>query len=91
MAFAQRYQNNSYNVTLVVNMNRLRAAEVELNEMIKTSQELVTLLNLLRLRQLCTMVFIKAHWTKSVRDKLRKNQDKVDEETEDSQLKTQNN
>lgn len=41
LEFAQRYMNDSYQVTLVVNMNRLRSAEIDLNEMLKTTKELV--------------------------------------------------
>jgi ribosomal protein L30/L7E len=52
-------------------MNRLRAAEIELNEMIKTSNELITVLNLLRLRQIATMVYIKVTWVKAARNKLK--------------------
>ena len=51
-------------------MNRMKAAEVDLNEMLKTTTELVGMMNLIRLRNMCSMVFIKVNWVKKTRKKI---------------------
>jgi hypothetical protein len=51
-------------------MNRLKAAEVDLNEMLRTTNELITMMNIIRLRNMCTMVFIKVNWVKKARQKI---------------------
>lgn len=70
LGFAQRYLNDSYSVSLVVNMARLKAAEIDLNEMLKTTTELVGMMNLIRLRNICSMVYIKVNWVKKARKKI---------------------
>ena len=49
LAFAKRYINNTYSVTLYVNMARLINAEVELNELHICSRDLLREVNFLRL------------------------------------------
>ena len=70
LGFAKRYLNDSYSITLFVNMNRLRGAEIELNEMLKSSRELVTMLNTIRLKNLCMTIVVKAAWLKKARKKV---------------------
>ena len=70
LAFAKRYLNDSYSITLFVNMNRLKGAEIELNEMMKTSQELMVMLNFIRLKNLLTTVHIKTIWLKKTRKRI---------------------
>lgn len=53
-------------------MNRLRSAEADLNSMIFTTKELVSIINVNRLRNLMTCVFLKVKWVKETRKKLEK-------------------
>ena len=70
LAFAKRYLNDSYSITLFVNMNRLKGAEIELNEMLKTSKELIVMLNFIRLKNMLVTVYIKTLWLKKARKKM---------------------
>ena len=42
LSFGKRYINSSYSVTLYINMGRLINAENELNDLFKSSKELLT-------------------------------------------------
>lgn len=53
-------------------MNRLRSAEVDLNAMISTTKELVSIININRLRNLMTAVLLKVKWVKEMRKKAEK-------------------
>lgn len=75
--FMTRYLNDSYSMALVVNMNRMRSAEIDLNELLKTTKDLVSIMNMLRLRNMCTMVYIKVLWVRRARDKMVLNKRKL--------------
>jgi hypothetical protein len=62
--FGKRYLNDSYSVTLFINMNRLVAAEVELNELLKDSKELLVMINFLRLKNVALTLMVKTVWLK---------------------------
>ena len=51
-------------------MNRLKGAEIELNEMLKTSKELIVMLNFIRLKNMLVTVYIKTLWLKKARKKM---------------------
>ena len=70
LQFGKRYLNDSYSVTLFINMNRLVAAEVELNELLKTSKELLVMVNFLRLKNVALTLMVKAYWIRTARGKL---------------------
>ena len=53
-------------------MNRLRSAEADLNSMIFSSKELVSIINVNRLRNLVTCVYLKVKWVKETRKKIEK-------------------
>ena len=53
-------------------MNRLRSAEIDLNAMISTTKELVSIININRLRNLMAMVVLKVKWVKEMRKKAEK-------------------
>lgn len=49
IGFAKRYINDSYSVTLFLNMARMIRAEEELNELLEESKKLLKEMNFLRL------------------------------------------
>ena len=57
LTFGKRYANSSYSVTLYINMGRLIGAENELNELFKSSRELLKQVNFLRLQNVCQVVY----------------------------------
>ena len=59
-----RYINTSYSVTLYLNMSRLINAEYELNELLKSAQELLVSCNFLRLQNICKVVWCAKMWKK---------------------------
>ena len=58
LAFGRRYLNDSYSVTLYLNMARLIRAEQELNELLKSSKDLLVQINFLRLQNTCKTVMV---------------------------------
>jgi len=83
LQFGKRYLNDSYSVTLFINMNRLVAAEVELNELVKDSKELLVMINFLRLKNVALTLMVKTVWLKQSRDQLKlmqKNNKKKEED-----------
>ena len=62
LAFGRRYLNDSYSVTLYLNMARLIRAEQELNELLKSSKDLLVQINFLRLQNACKTVFVAIKW-----------------------------
>ena len=61
LAFGKRYTNDSYSVTLYLNMGRLIRAEQELNELLKSSKELLVQVNFLRLQNVTFVVWAFIH------------------------------
>ena len=57
LAFGKRYTNDSYSVTLYLNMGRLIRAEQELNELLKSSKDLLVQINFLRLQNVAFTVY----------------------------------
>ena len=70
LAFGKRYVNETYSIPLYLNMGRLLAAEIELNELLKSSKELLSTINFVRLKNVCKVV----HVVKIMRKKFRINQ-----------------
>ena len=62
LGFGRRYLNDSYSVTLYLNMARLIRAEQELNELLKSSKDLLVQINFLRLQNACKTVFVAIKW-----------------------------
>ena len=62
VSFGKRYLNDSYSVTLYLNMARLIRAEQELNELLKSSKDLLVQINFLRLQNACKTVFVAIKW-----------------------------
>ena len=67
LAFGRRYLNDSYSVTLYLNMARLIRAEQELNELLKSSKDLLVQINFLRLQNACKTVFVAIVWKRKAR------------------------
>lgn len=67
LAFGRRYLNDSYSVTLYLNMARLMRAEQELNELLKSSKDLLVQINFLRLQNACKTVFVAIRWKRKAR------------------------
>ena len=62
LTFGKRYINSSYAVTLYLNMGRLINAECELNELFKSSEQLLSTVNFLRLQTMCKTVWCAKVW-----------------------------
>ena len=58
LAFGKRYINNSYSITLYLNMGRMVNAENELNELYISSKDLLREINFLRLQIVCKVVWL---------------------------------
>ena len=55
--FIKKYQNNSYQIALYLNMNRLIKAEMDLNEAMREAQILLKLVNFLRFQNAAYTVY----------------------------------
>lgn len=62
LGFAKRYINDSYSVSLYLNMNRIVRAENELNEVIFESKTLLKEVNFLRLQNACYAAYSGVVW-----------------------------
>lgn len=62
LQFGNRYINDTYAVTLYINMGRLMNAERELNEMLKSTKDLLVQVNLLRLQNACRLIWAAKKW-----------------------------
>ena len=85
LQFGKRYINNSYSVTLYLNMGRLINAEVDINELLLSSDQLLITVNFLRLQIICKVVHCTKVWKskyKAHKDRLLKAKKKREEEKE---------
>lgn len=57
LSFGKRYINTSYSITLYLNMGRLMNAEYELNDLFKSSKELLISANFLRIQNVFKVVW----------------------------------
>ena len=64
LTFGKRYLNDSYSITLYLNMGRLINAECELNELLDSSEKLLVLCNFLRIQTVCKVVYCAFLWKK---------------------------
>uniref|UniRef100_A0A7S3MRS5 Uncharacterized protein n=1 Tax=Favella ehrenbergii TaxID=182087 RepID=A0A7S3MRS5_9SPIT len=64
LAFGKRYINSSYSIMLYLNMGRMINAEIELNELLKSSEQLLIQCNFLRVQNICYVVYCAKKWKK---------------------------
>ena len=64
LSFGKRYINSSYSITLYLNMGRLINAEIELNELLKSAEYLLSQCNFLRVQNICYVAFTGMMWKK---------------------------
>ena len=56
--------NANYSITLYLNMGRMISAEHELNELSKSSEQLLVTVNFLRIQIVCQVVWCCKHWVR---------------------------
>jgi hypothetical protein len=69
-AFVRKYNNNSYSISLYLNMNRIIKAEIDLNESIKAMKALVRVCSFLNFQNLGTVATCHKVWIKKARRNL---------------------
>ena len=67
LQFGKRYVNSQYSITLYLNMGRLINAESELNELMKSSEQLLSLSNFLRVQTACKVAWCLVRWIRVYR------------------------
>ena len=65
--FIRKYVNNSYCVSLYLNMNRVIKAEIDINEATKEATSLFKLVNFIRLHNAAFIITISKKWLKRAR------------------------
>ena len=65
--FARRYLNDSYQVTLYINMVRIQKAEMELNELTCECQKVIKEISMLMMHNVAITVYAGTMWLKKAR------------------------
>ena len=65
--FIRRYVNNSYQIALYLNMNRIIKAETDINECTKETLNLLQVVNFLRFKNAAATVHAGLKWLKKAR------------------------
>ena len=85
LEFARRFINDSYQITMYVNMARLLRAEQEVNELIREGEKFLKELNFLLVQNVCIAVHCGVQWLRRARQSIeyRKRREKMKKEEQD--------